>query len=228
MVEIIAAIHGRTGHIICDGVTVWIVRGGWPNHRASTIFFTEATAWEIVWNSTFISVGIEEFASIFTSGVNATSDGVDQVTAVNTRAVAGVTVRDSLLLETRFWIIFVDNHFVDLNGLISASVGSIWGFGDQFVLTWSDTIISANIDSGTEEADPIFRGFDIAMNGSIKVVWGVNRRFLLGFAEVLSSGANAAIRILFFPVSFITIFRFPIITKTVRKMRCTITTHINL
>ena len=142
--------------------------------------------------------------------------------------MAGVTVRNSLLLETRFWIIFVDNHFVDLNGLISASVGSIWSSGDQFVLTWSDTIISANIDSGTEEADPIFRGFDIAMNGSIKVIWGINRRFLLGPAEVLSSGANATIRILFFPVGLRTIFGLPIITKTVRKVRCTITTHINI
>ena len=151
------------------------MRGGWPNYRASTIFLAEATTWEIVRNGAFISFGIEEFTGVFASGVNAASDSVDQFTAIDTRAVADVTVRDSLFLELRFWIIFVDNHFVDFNGLIFTSVGGIWSFGDQFIRTWSGAIIGTDIDSGAEKADPTFGGFDVAMDGSIEIVWGVNR-----------------------------------------------------
>ena len=50
---------------------------GWPDNRACAIFLAEATAWEIVWNSAIISVGIEKFTSVFTDRINTTGDSID-------------------------------------------------------------------------------------------------------------------------------------------------------
>lgn len=52
--------------------------------------------------------------------------------------LANIAICDSLLLELRLWVIFVDDHFVNFDGLVVASMGDIWVFGDQFVGTRGD------------------------------------------------------------------------------------------
>ena len=87
-------------------------------------------------------------------------------------------------------------------------MGGIWSFGDQFVGTRGDAIIGTNANSGAEETDAALGGFDVAMDGSIEIIWGVNRGFLLGLAEVLGGSPDVTVWIFFFPVGYISVFFF--------------------
>ena len=87
-------------------------------------------------------------------------------------------------------------------------MGGVWSFRDQFVCARSDAIIGTNTNSCAEETDSTFRGFDIAMDRGIEIIWGVDRGFLFGLAEVLRGGIDVTVWIFFFPVCNISIFFF--------------------
>ena len=111
-------------------------------------------------------------------------------------------------MELGLWVIFVDDHFVDFDSLVFTGMGSVRSFGNQFVGTRGDAIIGTNANPSAEETDAALGGFDIAVDGSIEIIWGVNGRFLFSLAEVLSGGTDVAVWIFFFPVSHINIFFF--------------------
>ena len=130
-------------------------------------------------------------------------------------ATTDVTIRDSLLLELRLWVIFVDNHFINFDGLIFTGVGGVRSFGNQFVCTGGDAVVGANANPSAEKTDTALGGFDIAMNRGIEIIWGVNGRFLFGLAEVLRGSTNMTVWIFFFPVGHILILMFPVITMSI-------------
>ena len=55
--------------------------------------------------------------------------------------------------------------------------------------TWGDAVIGANIDFITDKTNTAFGRFDIAMDRSIEIIWGVDRGFFLKVG-ILAVGAG--------------------------------------